>query len=144
METYLSQRVLASSADACVAEFFQNTRVINRKRRQPWLVGFETSIPVDLLDMKGLWPTVAGGSMEINSGRRDIARSWSRVIYEAYPWAQGLWYASSMYMNTSSVALYERGRHAIPVTNSVHLALTDDLLLGDLQRIARDINYRLI
>lgn len=135
---------LASSADVCVAEFFQNTRVINRKRRQPWLVGFETSAPLYLLDMTGLWPTAVGASMEINSGRRDIARAWSRVIYDAYPWTHGVWYGSSMYMYAGSVALYERGRHAIPTTNSVHLALADDLLLSDLQRIAGDINYRLI
>lgn len=135
---------LASLIPACVAEYFQRSRVINRIRHEPWLVGFETSAPLDLLDLTGLWPTAAGASMNINSGSRHIARAWSRSIYDAYPWAHGLWYGSSMYMNTPSVALYGRGRHATPTRYRVHIALADDLLLADLYRVSEDIQYRLL
>ena len=135
---------LAEQVDTCVAECFQHKRSINRTRDEPWLVGFETCASLDLLDMTGLWPTVAGASMNINSGDRHIARAWSRVVYDAYIWTHGIWYGSSMYQNSGSIALYERGRHAIPATYGVHIALADDALLGDLVRIADDINYKLI
>jgi hypothetical protein len=83
----------------CFAEAFQDTRTIERSRNSPWLAGFELARNVPLLDLTGTWPTKAGASMAINSGRRDRARGWSQRVYEDYPTIEGLYYPSSMVAN---------------------------------------------
>src|SRR5262249_15503655 len=80
----------------CVAEVFQDTGIVDPRHDEPWLVGFRLTRPVRLLSLRGLWPTRAGGSMALNTGDRARARRWSRTVYEAYPQAEGLWYASAM------------------------------------------------
>jgi hypothetical protein len=75
----------ATAIMTCVAEVFQDKRLIDTRDRLPWLVGFRLRRDVSLLDLTGSWPTAAGASMLINAGRRDRARSWSRAIYDAYP-----------------------------------------------------------
>lgn len=45
--------------------------------------------------------------MALNTGDRAIARAWSRAIYDAYPQAHGLWYASSMRAKEPAVCLCE-------------------------------------
>jgi hypothetical protein len=128
----------------CLAEAFQATRTINRTRREPWLVGFRPTTTLRLLDLQSAWPTRAGGSMALASGRRDRARRWSQAIYAAYPTAQGLWYPSSMYAGHACVALYERAESAVPARPSLHLSLADPRLDTPLHHVAADINYRLI
>lgn len=128
----------------CLAEVFQSTRVIDRSAGSPWLVAFRSARPLRLLDLTGVWPTRVGASMAINSGPRPRARRWSRVIYDAYPDVDGLWYASSMHANRASLALYERARRAIPGAPSFHRALADPALLRRLNTAASILGYRLV
>lgn len=125
----------------CFAEFFQETRVIERTRDAAWLVAFQLVREVALLDLTGAWPTRAGASMAINSGRRDRARAWSRRIYEDYPALQGLWYASSMDSNKPAVALYERAQDALPPRPVFHRALGDPVLDHVVAGAALSFNY---
>jgi hypothetical protein len=125
----------------CFAEVFQDTRTIERSRKRPWLVGFELIRPVSLLDLTGTWPTQAGASMAIGSGRRDRARAWSVRIYEDYSTIEGLYYPSSMDSNQPSVALYERARDAIPARPLFHRALVDPVLNGAVVQAALLFNY---
>lgn len=134
----------AELGPACIAEVFQDTRVIDRIARDPWLVGFALRVPVVLLDLTGSWPTRAGASMVIGSGPRPRAQRWSKAIYEAYPDGQGVYYASSMYRNSPSMALYERMAAALPPNPVFHRALSDPALLPVLKRVARDIGYGLV
>lgn len=134
----------ADDPTTCLAEAFQATRVVDRHAGDPWLVGFETTADLDLLDLTGVWPTRAGASMAINSGPRPRARRWSQAIYAAYPTIEGIWYASSMHANRPSVALYERARPAVPKTPSFHRALADPAILGRLDAAALRIGYRLV
>ncbi len=128
-----------------LAESFQDTRVIHRNARdQPWLVGFELTAPLSLLDLTGAWPTRAGASMVINSGARPRARRWSRAIFDAYPEIHGLYSASSMYANRPMVSLYERARGALPRHPSVHRPLNDPAFLVGLERAAVEIGFDLI
>ena len=140
------RRILYSALEGptCIAEVFQDTRVIDRLARDPWLVGFSLQIPVVLLDLTGSWPTRAGASMVIGSGPRPRAQRWSKAIYEAYPDGQGVYYASSMYRNSPSMALYERAEPALPPNPVFHRPLSDPALLPVLKRVARDINYGLV
>jgi hypothetical protein len=125
----------------CFAEVFQDTRTIERSRNRPWLVGFELIRPVSLLDLTGTWPTEAGASMAISSGRRDRARAWSVRIYEGYPTIEGLYYPSSMDSNQPSVALYERAKNAIPTRSHFHRAVADPALNAAVVRAALLFGY---
>ena len=125
----------------CFAEVFQETRTIERSRNRPWLVGLELTRDVSLLDLTGAWPTRAGASMAINSGRRDRARAWSLRVYEDYPAIEGLHYASSMDGNRAALALYERAEDALPARPSFHRALADPGLDRAVARAASLFNY---
>jgi hypothetical protein len=127
-----------------LAEVFQDTRVIDRGARSPWLVAYELAADLDLLDLTGTYPTRAGASMLINCGSRPRARAWSRAVYEAYPQIQGLHYASCMHENRPSLALYERGAAAIPGRPSLHRALSDQALRLMLRNAAVKLNYFLL
>jgi hypothetical protein len=134
----------ATAGPICVAEVFQSKRVINRLRNAPHLAAFKLTRPVRLLDLCGLWPTLAGASQAINSGPRSRARGWSRAIYGAYPDLDGLWYRSSMHGGDPAIALYERGRDALPSSPTYHAALADPGLTPVLFRVAQRIGYRLL
>jgi hypothetical protein len=134
----------AEQGPTCLAEVFQDTRVIDRTAREPWLAGFALARPVTLLDLTGPWPTRAGTSTAVGSGPRSRAQRWSRVIYEAYPNGQGIYYGSSMYGGTRAVALYERAAKVLPPSPVFHRPLYDPALLSVLKHVAREIGYGLI
>jgi RES domain len=134
----------AAEIATCLAELFQDTRTIDREGEEATLVGFELSRDVALLDLTGVWPTRAGASMALGSGPRSRARPWSRAIYEAYREVQGLYYPSSMHAHRPTLALYERALAALPRTPLIHRLLSDPALLADLDRVARDLGYRLV
>jgi len=138
-----ARRILygATSIVVSLAEIFQHRRHINASFGEPWLVGFALAAPLRLIDLTGTWPTRAGASMAISSGPRPRARRWSQVIYQTYPDAQGLHYASSMYQNTPCVALYERAEAALPDRPFFHRALADPLLLPALADAAEELGY---
>jgi hypothetical protein len=131
----------ALGVHTCFAEVFQDTRTIERSRNRPWLVGFELIRPVSLLDLTGTWPTKAGASMAISSGRRDRARAWSVRIYEDYPTIEGLYYPSSMDNSQPSSALYERAKNAIPTRPLFHRAVADPALNAAVVRAAILFGY---
>ena len=125
----------------CMAEVFQETRTIERSRGGPWLAGLELSRAVRLLDLTGTWPTRAGASMALSTGRRDRARAWSARIYEDYPGVQGLYYPSSMDGNQPAVALYERAGEALAARPVFHRALADPALNAAVVKAALLFNY---
>jgi hypothetical protein len=127
----------------CVAEAFQETRLVDTRRRDPQLAAFSLVDDVPLLSLRGRWPTRAGASANINSGPRPRTRRWSRAIYEAYPGVSGLLYASSMNGNRPAVALYERAAGALPATPDFNRPLSDAALLVPLERIASSLGYDL-
>jgi hypothetical protein len=131
----------ATLVATCFAEVFQDTRTIERSRQRPWLAGFELARTLPLLDLTGTWPTRAGASMAVSSGRRDRARAWSRRIYEDYAEVEGLYYPSSMGGNQPIVALFERGRAALPARPVLHRALADPALNAAIVQAAADFDY---
>jgi hypothetical protein len=135
---------LALSGPTCLAEAFQASRTIDVWHNEPWLVAFETTRPLRLLDLSGAWVTQAGGSMAINSGRRDRARRWSQAIYAAYSEAKGLWYPSSMDANRPCVTLDERAADSLPIRPAFHAALADPTLAVVIQNSALRFGYRLV
>ncbi len=134
----------AVAAKICLAEVFQTTRVIDRDRSAPWLVGFRVTTDLALLDLTGLWPTYAGGSQEINSGDRMITRRWSQAIYAAFPDVAGLWYRSKMHGGMPSLALYERAAPSLPTAPSFHSALASPDAFDVLNAAAAALGYILM
>ncbi len=144
---HLQERAILYAAlhgPTCVAEVFQDTRVVDRYRREPWLVGFELAHDIYLLDLTGTWPTMAGASLAMSSGPRPRAQRWSSAIYEAYPHVQGIWYPSSVHANRPAVALYERARSAVPGSPFFHRPLADPALLVPLRAFALEVGYDLV
>jgi hypothetical protein len=125
----------------CLAEVFQDARTIERSRDLPWLAGIPLARDVPLLDLTGSWPTRAGASMAINSGRRDRARAWSRRIYEDYPAIDGIYYPSSMDGNQPALALYERSQNALAARPVFQRALADPALDAAVAKAALLFNY---
>ncbi len=134
----------ALEGPTCLAEVFQQTRVIDRVASDPWLVGFDLTAALDLLDLTGTWPTRAGASMAISSGPRPRSQRWSQTIHEAYPHIQGLYYPASMFANQPAIALYERALTAVPAKPVFHRPLVDPALRGLLGKSARDLGYGLV
>lgn len=128
----------------CLAEVFQETRIIDTTDRAPWFVVFKTTRQLDLLDLRGLWPTRAGASTAINSGAKTRARRWSQAIYEAWPTLDGMIYPSSMAGNADAFALFERANTALPTTPQFHRSLADPALSTPLLSAAEAINFGLI
>lgn len=129
----------------CLAEVFQDTRIIDRNYKHPWLVAFRLRTDLELIDLTGLWPTLVGASMALNSSEhRSITRQWSRRIYAAYPEIAGLWYGSSMHGNEPMVALYDRAESSLPVLPSFNEPLTHPVLLDPLRNTARNLGYALV
>jgi len=133
----------AHQGATCLAEVFQDTRLLDRVRATPWLVGFRLVRDVNLLDLCGTWPTRAGASMALSTGPRPRARRWARAIYQAYPQLEGLAYPSSMHANQTTIALFERAADALAATPAFHRGLDDPGLLLALSEVAAKIGYGL-
>lgn len=134
----------AANIQTCCAEVFQDTRVINRYRNTPWLVLFTLTRSVDLLDVRGSWPTRAGASSLINNGRRERARTWARAIHAAFPHLEGIAYASSMDGHNPAFALFERARSAIASRPTFNQPLNVPGLETGLKNIAWTIGYHIL
>jgi hypothetical protein len=132
-----------STVATCVAEDFQETRLVDTRRRDPQLAAFSLAEDVPLLSLRGRWPTRAGASANINSGPSPRCRRWSRTIYEAHPDVFGLLYASSMNGDRPTVALYERAGRTLPDAPNFNRPLSDAALLVLLERIASSLGYDL-
>ena len=134
---------LARDATGALAEAFQDTRTIDRRRREPWLVAFELTDDVAALDLTRLWPTRAGASQAIATGRRGTAQVWSRAIYRTYPDIAALAYRSAMAGTSINVALYDRASTRISTRPVVHLPLAHPGLALPLARAASRLGYGL-
>jgi hypothetical protein len=134
----------ADSGPTCLAEVFQDTRVVDRSRNQPALTAFALTRDLELLDVTGAWPTRAGASMAIATGRRARAREWSRAIHAAFPRLAGIRYGSSMDANRPAFALYERASPAIPARPHLDLPLTVPGLTLLLARACVRFGYGLV
>lgn len=134
----------AQEGPTCLAEVFQDTRVIDRRRHDPWLVAFAPRHPLDLLDLTGAWPTRAGASMALCTGPRPRAQRWARAIYGAYPSIHGILYPSSMDGNRPALALFERAEAALPRHPRLHRALGEAPLRAAVVNAGARLGYRVV
>ncbi len=130
----------------CLAEVYQTTRTISRWHKDPWLVAFELTKPLDLLDLTGAFPTKSGASMGLMTGPRSVERRWACAYYEVYENTHGLYYPSSMHANAPAAVLTDRAEalDVPPKHPSFHRALADPALLSILRNAARTLGYHLV
>ncbi len=134
----------SQAAVTVIAEVFQATRLVERSRRSPTWLAFDTTRDLHLLDLTGTWPTRAGASMAISSGPRSRSRRWSQAIYTAYPTLDGLLYSSSMNANEPCVALFERSISALPARPVFHQQLAEPMVLTLLKNVCAAVGYALL
>lgn len=133
------------SVRTSVAEVFQDTSIVDRQTRQPFLVVFRPTRTLRLLDLVGLWPTRAGASQEISSGPRDRTQEWARAIRKAHPDLDGLWYRSSMDSGNPAICLWDPpAGSAMPVAPDVLVELGHPGLDVPLARVCDELNYTLL
>lgn len=135
---------LAVTAQTALAEAFQTRRMIDRHTDAPHLIGLQLRREVHLLDMAGGWPTRAGASQDINSGRRDVARAWARTIRSAFPTLDGLWHPSSMDGGSGCLTLWTPAADALPPRPVLSRPLSDPSLANRIAAAADRLGYRLL
>jgi hypothetical protein len=132
----------ASAITTCVAEAFQRTAVVAVQEYEPHLVCFTVTAELWVLDLRGTWPTRAGASMALHSALdRERTQQSSRAIYEAYPRAHGLWYASAMHANEPAIALYDRAEPYLARQPTFNMPLDDPSLQVALWSAAELLGY---
>lgn len=133
------------SVRTSIAEVFQPTSTVDRVTRGPYLVVLRPRRTLRLLDLGGLWPTRAGASQEISSGPKRTTREWARVIHEAHPDLDGVWYRSSMDSGEPAVCLWDSpSGDALPEQPDVLLPLSHAGLDLPLARVCDELNYTLV
>ncbi len=136
---YLGERV-----QTCVAEVFQGTRRVDPPQGSPYLVALELTRDVELLDLRGTWPTRAGASQAIASGPRPRAQTWARAIRAAFPHVDGVAYPSSMDGGRLAIALFDRARDGLPSDPRGSWPLDHPELILPLQKAADELGYLLV
>jgi hypothetical protein len=135
---------LAISAQTALAEAFQTRRLLDRHLGAPALVGLRLTRPVRLLDLSRTWPTRAGASQAISTGRRDLAQAWARRLREAFPDLEGVWFPSSMDGGGLCLALWAPAADALPEAPVLSRLLADPALADRLAGAAARLGYRLL
>ncbi len=124
----------------CLAEVFQQSRVIDRARRDPFLAVFVLARPVRLLDLTGDFATRMGVSPAIHSGPRDGTRRWAIALHDAYE-LDGFQYLSSMHPGALAFVLHERASGALPASPSFNRPLSDPILTDIIDACAARLGY---
>ena len=147
-EPFTQERgIIYAAADfpTCVAEVFQQSRVVDPKHARPILVSFKLTRSVNLLDLTDTFPLRVGASQKVIQGPREHSRIWSRAFYDGYPELEGVYYLSAL-TNRPAIALYERTLvdSPLPPTPEFHRTLDDPLMLDPLHEACVDIGYSLL
>lgn len=133
----------AINVPTALAEVFQDTRVINVTRGEPWLAGWEPARELALLDLTGTWPIRIGASHAINTGRRDHARAWARALRAAWPQADGLLHTSAM-TGQRCATMFNPAGDSFPPQPGFHQSLSDPRLAVSLLSSGASIGYEIV
>jgi hypothetical protein len=133
----------ALDVPTALAEVFQQTRVINTRRADPFLTAWRPTRSLQLLDITGEWPIRNGASFTLNTGPRDYSRAWARAIHGAWPELDGLWHRSSM-TGQCIVTLFTHAADSFPARPLFSAPLGHPGLRADLLAAADQIGFRTV
>lgn len=126
----------------CLAEVFQDTRVIDAVTGSPFIAGVRPTRPLRLIDLRGDWPLTVGASHHINTGRKDHCRAWARALRHAWPDADGL---TSVGINAGTVVtLFLPARDSLGPAPAFDRPLADESLEERLATAVESIGYDLV
>ncbi len=91
----------------------------------------------------GAWPTRAGASMALSTGRHDYTSAWARELCDQFPHLDGLAYRAAM-DGGLAVALFLPAADATPRRAATSRALSDPALTSRIAGICRTIGYRIV
>lgn len=140
-----SERVAYAARDlpTALAEVFQGTWVIDRRRDLPHLAGWTPTRPLRVLDLSGDWALRARATGQINAGARETCRSWARAIRARWPDLDGLRHRSTLTQDATCVTLWAPAQDAFPAAPTLDRALDDPAvlpwLLGAVDRIGYEV-----
>jgi len=134
---------LADSVPTALAERFQQTRIINTHRGDPYLTAFTMTRSLQLLDLTHGWPLTAGASHTINTGPKHRTRAWTRAFLAAWPNLDGLLSQSAM-TGSPCITLFSPTTNALPTTPLFSEPLGHPGLAQPLAAAAQSIGYRII
>jgi hypothetical protein len=134
---------LAVDLPTALAEHFQATRVVDRRRRAPAVVAWRPTRTLELVDLTGSWPLRVGASHVINTGPRARCQQWARSIRSAFPRLDGLWSTSSM-TGRPCVTLFHPARTAFPADPELSQLLAHPGLTPWLAAACREVGYHLL
>jgi hypothetical protein len=126
----------------CLAEVFQQTRIVDSRTNDPFLTGISPSRTLQLIDLRGLWPLTVGASHHINTARKDHRRAWARAIRRAWPHADGL--VSTGITAGTMITLYNPGRDALGQHAVFDRPLADEAIEDHIAAATAQISYDLI
>ena len=135
---------LADDVPTCLAEAFQDDRIINRRGSAPFLSGFVPTRTLDLLDLTDGWPLQVGAANAINAtDDKARTRQWARAIRACFPHADGLLHVSSM-TGRPVVSLFNPAEDALPTAPAFSEPLASQALTQALSDAADEIGYLLV
>jgi hypothetical protein len=135
---------LVSGLETALAESFQDTRVIDRNRANPWCVIWTPTRPLNLLDLDSRWTARAGGNAALTSGPRDVSREWARAIHTQLPDLDGLTWRSSVLTVGQAIVLFERAKDTLPNLPDLNRSLADPAMHGPVTSCAANVGYLVI
>ncbi|MCL2781018.1 MAG: RES family NAD+ phosphorylase [Actinomycetia bacterium] len=124
----------------CLAEVFQDRRVINTTRAAPYLTAWRPTRSLQLLDLTGDWPIRNGASHAINTGPHRVCRAWARAIHSAWDDLDGLWHVSAM-TGRPEVTLFAHAATTFPDRPLFSRPLADPGTRGWIVAAAETIGY---
>jgi hypothetical protein len=133
---------LASDVPTALAEVYQETRVVQRGFRGAQLTAWFPARTLRVLDLTDVWPTRAGTSHSLNSGRKDYTRSWARAVTTAWPDLDGMVYTGMT--GRRCWVLYSPASDAFPSAPEFSHPLAAAALGPALAAAARQIGYLLV
>jgi len=134
----------SSSFQTCLAEVYQQNRVIDVVHHLPAVSLFASVEQITLLDLSGDFATRVGASAAINTGSRSRARKWAQLLYDAYPECQGIQYLSSMNQGAVALAIFERAAPAMPFSNLNSRELRDRAYKSAVENAAANLGYEVV
>jgi hypothetical protein len=127
----------------CLAEVFQDRRVVDTARGAPYFTAWRPARPLQLLDLAGRWPIRNGASHLLNTGPHDLCRIWSRTIYTRWPDLDGLWHISAM-TGKPQVSLFTAARDSFPPRPMFSRPMADPATRGWIAAAAAHIGYEVV
>lgn len=137
----------ASSPDAALGELFQTERVIDRRRKSPYLTALSFTHPLTVLDVAthstGAWITRVGGTFAVSTAPHAITQQWARTIVEAFPHLDGIRY-NSRFAGHAGLALFLPARTAMPARPQLSQPLDHPDLMNRMAGAANRLGYLVV